>query len=727
MKKVNVFQGYRLILWVFLSVVLVTTLVLVFVQFQSRVAREQEQIKTQVQKSISSMNVLLEKANSNLFALRKEVEFHLNHPQVTTQHALVRYLQSDSSGRSFHMDALPAELQKKLGNITGLGKLDTTLQASQQSLNAALNAGPLLQAALENTSGATLTYAVFNREKFINLYPFIPSKDFTLSQEVLNHNAEVYTEVTPQNNPKREMKWSRIYQDEVGHGLMITAYLPFFKNNQLEGILGLDLTLDSLNAIVEHSQRKLGTLFVTTRDQQLLAHPKVVSSKQKAILSTKAAFPESIATTAIKNYLTHVPNTFEQEGNYWVYSENIPHTSWRITYLVNYWDIYLSVFRDVGINTTFIILTIFVLLFFTNRYSQRRFISPAMSLVTHIQNENNHLPGQPYQVPRQWQHWFDVITTIFADNRNLVQKLKVHNEALEQKVADRTREITAQNEELLQNQEEITSQRDYIASQNQALRRKEENIQHSLNAALTIQQAVLPAEQKFCDFFEDYFILFKPKDVVSGDFYWLWQKSPQEVLMMVGDCTGHGIPGAFMTMITSALLDRLTRIKGIENPAEVLVGLDKEVKKLLRQEETNSTDGLEGVVFGLKQQESGEYQLNFASARSQAYYILPHQSEVQVLDGDRTFVGGMGTDVRTFSNKIKHLPKGTLLYFGSDGYPDQNNAARKKLGRKQLKQLLLTVCSQKMSAQHQYLTQTLKTHMKDTDQRDDILLLGLKL
>ena len=719
----NVFKGYRLILWAFLSVVLVTTLVLVFVQFQSRVTREQEQIKTQVQKSISNMNVLLEKANSNLLAVRKEVEFHLNHQQVVTNNALIRYLRSDSSGQYFHMDALPLKLQKECGNITGLGVLDTTLHTAQSSLNAALSVGPLLQAALENTSGATLAYAVFNHKKFINLYPFIPSKDFTLSQEVLNHNAEVYTQVTP----KREMKWSRIYQDEVGHGLMITAYLPFFKNDRLEGILGLDLTLDSLNAIIQRSQRKLGTLFVTTKSQQLLAHPKMVSSKQKTILSAKDGFPKSIVSSIVKNYPIHPLNTFVQKGNYWIYSENIPHTSWHITYLVNYWEIYLSVFRDVGINTTFIILTIFILLFFTNRYSQRRFISPAMSLVAHIQNENNHLPTQPYQVPRQWQYWFDIISTIFADNRNLVQELKVYNEALEQKIADRTKEITAQNEELLQNQEEITSQRDYIASQNQVLRRKEENIQHSLNAALTIQQAVLPAEQKFLDFFEDYFILFKPKDVVSGDFYWLWQKKPQEIMMMVGDCTGHGIPGAFMSMITSTLLDRLTRIKRIENPAEVLSGLDKEVKKLLRQEETNGSDGLEGVIFSLKLQDNNTYQLNFASARSQAYYMLPDQPDIQVLDGDRTFVGGTGTDTRTFSNKIKQLPKGTMLYFGSDGYPDQNNAARKKIGRKRLKLILASIYTQEMSAQYHCLKQSLETHMKNTDQRDDILLMGLKL
>ena len=726
MKKVNVFKGYRLILWVFLSVVLVTTLILVFIQFQNRVSREQEQIKTQVQKSISSMNVLLEKANMNLYALRDELEFYLNHQELVGKSPLIRYVENDSSNQNYHMDRMPDSLQKKLGNLTGLGNFEKLPEDSQESINALLHLNPLLHTALKNTSGATLSYAIFWQDSLFNLHPFLPSKTFKLTKELIVQNKEIYNEVDAKTNPKREVKWTKIYKDEAGHGLMTTAYIPFFRNNSIEGVVGLDLTLDSLNEVISRSQRKLGTIFVTTNSQKLLAHPKLVSSDSDSILPAKAAFPVKVQKNIEQEYAKYTAQSFVKVGNNWVYYQHIPNTPWRITYVVNYWDVYFSVFRDIGLNTSFILVTIFVLLFFTNRYSQRRFISPAMSLVEHIQNENADLPAKAYKVPQQWKHWFEVISGIFADNRLLVEELKGHNEALEYKVAKRTKEVTAQNAKLLQNQEEITSQRDYIATQNKNLKRKEKNIQHSLNAALTIQRAVLPSEQRFKDFFDDYFILFKPKDVVSGDFYWAWQKGSNDLMMVVADCTGHGIPGAFMSVITSTLLDRITRINKVEDPAGILSNLHVAIKKVLRQDETNSNTGLEGAIVHLQKQ-ANDYQITFASARSQAFYITPKYQEIQLLDCDRDFIGGTGKDNRVFSNTVVTLPSGTLLYMGSDGYVDQNNIGRKKIGRKKMKELLLNIHQQKLSNQQEHLENYLTTHMENTDQRDDILVVGLKL
>ncbi|OJJ21588.1 hypothetical protein BKI52_13810 [marine bacterium AO1-C] len=725
MKKVNVFKGYRLILWVFLSVVLITALILVFVQFQSRVVREQEQIKTQVKESIANMEVLLGKARNGLYATRDELEFYLNNEEALATSPLFAYAKEDSSQQFFHFDNLPKKFQTQAGNLTGLGRLPNDQPAMKQALNATINVSPLLHSIMQNNSGATLAYAFFRKKSFINLHPFIPSKDFRFSPELLKLSYTAYPKSNPKDKTKRSVKWTDIYQDDAGNGLMLSAYIHFFINNQEEGIIGLDLTIDSLNATIARSQRALGTLFVTTHNQDLLAHPQLISSKD-SILKVATAFPKSIKERAAKNYSSYKPSLFITEGNYWIYSENIPYTSWKITYLVNYWDIYLSIFRDLALNTIFILGTIFILLFFTNRYAQKRFISPAMSLVDHIQNEHANQPSKAYKVPQQWQHWFKVISKIFTDNRSLVEELKVNNEELEYKVAKRTKEVTTQNEELRQNQEEITTQRDYIATQNKSLKQKEEKIQQSLRAALTIQHAVLPAENKFKAFFSDYFVIYRPKDVVSGDFYWLWQKSPEELTIMVGDCTGHGIPGAFMTMITSTLLDRITRINRVENPATILSNLHTEIKNVLRQEETNSNTGLEGIVLCMKKQDN-EYTLTYAAARNRAFFITPNDPEIQTLESSRSFIGGTGKKSRHFANYTITLPQGTLIYLGSDGYADQNDVDRKKIGRQRLKKVLQEAHQKELAEQQQYMETFLETHMKDTDQRDDILLIGLQL
>ncbi|HAS47097.1 MAG TPA: hypothetical protein DCS93_41825 [Microscillaceae bacterium] len=725
MKRVNVFKGYQLILWVFLSVVLITALILVFVQFQSRVLGEQTQIKTQVKESIANLAVLLGKARNGLYATRDELEFYLNNEQAQATSPLLSYAREDSSQQFFHLDNLPKKFQKKVGNLTGLGRLATDQPAIKQALSASLYVSPLLNSIMQKNSGATLAYAFFRKKSFINLHPFIPSKDFRFSPELLKLSYTAYPRSSPADKTKRSVKWTDIYQDDAGNGLMISAYIPFFIQDQEEGILGLDLTIDSLNATIARSQRELGTLFVTTRNQQLLAHPQLISSRD-SILPVAAAFPKSIKEVSAKKYPGYVMNDFIIEGNYWIYSERIPNTSWKITYLVNYWEIYLSIFRDLGLNTAFILGTIFILLFFTNRYAQKRFISPATSLVEHIQNEHAHLPSKAYQVPKQWRHWFEVISKIFMENRSLVEELKVNNEELEYKVAKRTREVTTQNEELRQNQEEITSQRDYIATQNKTLKQKEEKIQQSLKAALTIQHALLPADYSFRAFFAHYFVIYRPRDVVSGDFYWLWQKSPTELTMMVGDCTGHGIPGAFMTMITSTLLDRITRINKVKEPAVILSNLHTEIKNVLRQEETNSNAGLEGIVLCMKKQ-SNTYAITYASARNRAFFITPDQEEIQSLECSRSFIGGVGKNARHFSNYTVTLPQNTLIYLGSDGYADQNDVDRRKIGRQRLTKVLQEVHQKELDEQKQMLEKYLEKHMKNTDQRDDILLVGIQL
>ena len=237
MKKVNVFKGYQLIFWVFLSVVLITALILVFVQFQSRVVREQEQIKTQVKESIANMEVLLSKARSGLYATRDELEFYLNNEKAMAENPLLNYAKEDTSQQFFHLDNLPKNFQKKVGNLTGLGRLDTSPSSLTQALNATLYISPLLHSIMQNNSGTTLAYAFFRKKSFINLHPFIPSKDFRFSPKLLKQSYNAYPKSNPKDKARRSVKWTDIYRDDAGNGLMLSAYIHFFTNDQEEGLI----------------------------------------------------------------------------------------------------------------------------------------------------------------------------------------------------------------------------------------------------------------------------------------------------------------------------------------------------------------------------------------------------------------------------------------------------------------------------------------------------------
>ncbi|MEO1656047.1 MAG: hypothetical protein AAFU64_21075, partial [Bacteroidota bacterium] len=158
------------------------------------------------------------------------------------------------------------------------------------------------------------------------------------------------------------------------------------------------------------------------------------------------------------------------------------------------------------------------------------------------------------------------------------------NEKLERKVQERTLDlqrayngINSQNEELQQKQEEILTQRDFIEKKNKELGIINAKISNSIRAALTIQEAILPYPEKLDALLIDYFILFKPRDIVSGDFFWLEKVNGKKILAAV-DCTGHGVPGAFMSLIGHTLLDKIIRLWQITDPGQILNLLHQEVQ-----------------------------------------------------------------------------------------------------------------------------------------------------
>lgn len=727
MKEAKVFRGYHIIMYTFFAVVVMAAMLMAFIQFRSQLNHEKRHMKKQVQKNITRLNTILNTVHSGLYSLRTEAEFYLNNKKFVKAHALLPYIKTNKKEAFFHLDSLPNRLKRTMGNVSGLGLPDTASIAYQSALNTVLHLNPLLHSVLKHTPGVVLTYASFDERQFSNIHPFMPSTVFRASKKMYQNNYQIYLDGRPENNPERNIKWSKAYIDAAGNGLMVSAYIPIYSPARYEGVCGVDFTLDSLNQLISHAQRKWGELFLINGKNQLLAHPRLISSAQKRVLPVTAAFPKKLHKSVQKQQVFGKEKELVQYGGYFVYYENIPHTSWKLVYTVNVWQIYRYIFWDIGIVAGLVLLIVFLLLFVSNRYVQKRFITPAALLVQHIENERDNMPAQPQSVPSQWQPWFVLISRIFESNRQMIGELQDNNEFLEQKVQKRTKEIIAQNEELLQKQEEIMSQQDHITNQNVDLKTKDEQIQQSLRAALTIQRAILPSQDQFTQAFAEHFLIYRPKDVVSGDFYWICQR-PQKTILVVADCTGHGVPGAFMTMITNALLDRITRISGIDNPAQILTCLHTEIQKLLRQKETGNDNGLEGSIITLEKKGDDSHKIVFAAAKNNLYYITPASHELSMLKGDRKFIGGSKVAQElSFTNHELTLPKGALLYMGSDGLADQNAKNRKKFSKERIQRFLLANQMLPMATQKTSLEKALNEHMADTEQRDDILVIGMKL
>lgn len=314
-------------------------------------------------------------------------------------------------------------------------------------------------------------------------------------------------------------------------------------------------------------------------------------------------------------------------------------------------------------------------------------------------------------------------------NLRLVEEQK---ETLEKKVKERTQELQeaneelqVMNEELHQSQEELASQRDFLDTQNTKLNFQQKKIQSSIKSAQSIQQAMLPYQEKLDALLKDYFILNRPKDVVSGDFYWL-NKIEDTILFIVADCTGHGVSGAFMTLIGSNLLDKIIRIRKITDPAQILTLLHEEIHILLRQEETNNHSGMDAVVISLKQK-AEDYKLTFSGAKNELWYFTPDNDEIKILKGTRKSIGGYQNTNKAFENTVVTLPKNSLLYTGSDGLQDQNNEKRISFGKERLKHLIIGIKDLNLREQKDQIEQTLNNYMQNTEQRDDILCIGFRV
>jgi len=266
--------------------------------------------------------------------------------------------------------------------------------------------------------------------------------------------------------------------------------------------------------------------------------------------------------------------------------------------------------------------------------------------------------------------WVQTTLTPMLDIDNSVRKLIAIDSDItkikqqEQEILQQSEEITAQrdalelqNQEILQQSEEIAAQRDALELQNQEIVKQSEhiemqnqNIKASIRYALTIQKAFLPREDDLKHLGE-HFILYKPKDIVSGDFYWM-SIVEKTIFIAAVDCTGHGVPGAFMSMVGNRLLNEIVNEKHIFIPSEILTELNAGIYKVLRQDQSDNNDGMDLCLCKMEKFEN-ETKITFCGARRPIFYYSKNCSELQTLKSDRKSIGG--SQARNDPNKRRCL------------------------------------------------------------------------
>ncbi|MBN1250490.1 MAG: SpoIIE family protein phosphatase [Bacteroidales bacterium] len=452
--------------------------------------------------------------------------------------------------------------------------------------------------------------------------------------------------------------------------------------------------------------------------------------------------------TELKILLGDYKNIFGQMfqdhiSNPYLYYINIPNTFLMSAGIV------------MGVFVTIIYLYLFVY------WSNSQIIKPVKELLGNMQkttsgNLENYSIVRTNDEIGELSENYNIMTDRLFEYISRIDKM---NAELEDKVKERTLEIMAQKEEIQAQRDEVESQRDeiemqrdYVVNQRDLISIQKKSITDSIEYAGNIQKAILPPLENLNESLGDYFIINKPKDIISGDFYWTYQLSEKnkQILVAAADCTGHGVPGALMSMLGITSLNEIVVEKKIFRPNEILNNLRLNLIKTLHQtsDKINSRDGIDISLCYIN---FDELYLEFAGAYNSIYIIrnnlkqneieniLKNQTEIiksflfndSVLieiKADKIPIGISRKDVLNFSLKKFKLKKDDKIYMFSDGYADQfGGKKRLKFMYRKFKEILLLYSKMDMNEQKIKIIEEFENWRGKEKQIDDILIIGINI
>ena len=272
-------------------------------------------------------------------------------------------------------------------------------------------------------------------------------------------------------------------------------------------------------------------------------------------------------------------------------------------------------------------------------------------------------------------------------------------------------------EELLRQHELVTEQKDIITVKN-------EKINNSIKYARRIQNAVMPTPEYLTEILPDYFILNKPRDIVSGDFYWV-EKKNNKLVVVAADSTGHGVPGAFMSMLGISMLNEIVNKEDCTGAGMILTELREKTKAILKQsgEQDEQKDGFDMALCIIDFENK---KLEYAGAYNPLYLI--RNNKLKEIKADKMPVGIHIKEKKNFTTHETELKSDDHIYLFSDGFIDQFGGEKnQKFKTKSFKDLIMSVHNKPLQTQKTILSDTFEEWKKDTDQLDDVLIFGIKI
>ena len=262
-----------------------------------------------------------------------------------------------------------------------------------------------------------------------------------------------------------------------------------------------------------------------------------------------------------------------------------------------------------------------------------------------------------------------------------------------------------------------------LLESNKQLLEQNKDIKDSIHYAQRIQQSILQTPALLKSYFEESFLLYKPKDIVSGDYYWFYEDAIYKYIAVV-DCTGHGVPGAMMSMVANSMFKEVFMNRKTTDPSLILKALDEELEKSINtNREATFNDGMDVSLIRI---DKNDNELAFAGAFRSV--LIARENEITELKGSRYPIGFYSGIEKEFETQFFQLQKNDNLYLFTDGFIDQFGGERnKKLNKTNFKDLLSTIYDMNMNEQEAFLEYSFNNWKQDLDQTDDVLVVGIRI
>jgi len=497
---------------------------------------------------------------------------------------------------------------------------------------------------------------------------------------------------------------------------VVTYSVPIVRSGERIGVVVIDYSLNEMNTFLVKSFESLSKRFLMIDPEgRYISHPdsarilnRTLATDEKSIVSeeTKKTLLDSLYRS--ESGSVKVENKTGDRRIHAFYA-SIPSNSWKVV-LYEYEDQLLSAINTVFRVSAGIFLAGFVAVLLFVYFGTGRALAPLREVRAFLAK----IVRGDYKgdlVVKSNDEFGELATDLNLMQKTLEQReeeLKEINRDLENRVEQRTAELR-ETARLLE-------------TSNEELGFRNKQISDSINYAQRIQQAILPGQQQISVLLPEHFLIYRPKDVVSGDFYWI-EQAGEKIFIVLADCTGHGVPGAFMSIIGKLLLNEIILRDGVTSASAILTAMsDGVITELKKRENSGSLDGMD---MALCVYDRGTGLLTYAGAYRPL--IKAAAGEVEEIKAVSRSIGDLKREDKPFVEHELTPAAEDTFYLFSDGITDQNDAENKKFGSRRLKELISEISGKEMSEQKTIIEEALAAHMGEEEQRDDISVLAFRL